>query len=218
MKININNISINYTQQGTGKSLILLHGNGEDHHIFDRLANALAKDYTIYALDSRNHGESSKTNDYSYASMAKDVQCFIEELNLEQVSLVGFSDGAIIGLTLALQNNKLFDKMVLLGVNLKPSDFKEDNLAWLTEEFNKTGDPLLKLMLEQPNIELSDLSDITTSTLLIAADDDLFKPELYEQMVEKMPNAELLIMQGHQHDSYVVDRDVLVPHLKAFIQ
>ena len=73
-------------------------------------------------------------------------------------------------------------------------------------------------MLEQPNIELSDLSDITTSTLLIAADDDLFKPELYEQMAEKMPNAELLIMQGHQHDSYVVDRDVLVPHLKAFIQ
>lgn len=218
MKLNVNAITLSYTKQGVGKNILLLHGNGEDHHIFDKLSKTLAKDYTLYALDSRNHGESSKTNDYSYSSMAKDVQCFIEELGLEDVSLVGFSDGAIIGLTLVLDNDKIFDKMVLLGVNLKPTDFKEGNLAWLTQEFNKTGDPLLKLMLEQPNIEFKALQNITTPTLVVAADDDLFKPELYEQIVKEMPNAELLIMTDHQHDSYVVDQDLLAPQLKAFIQ
>lgn len=218
MKIAVGEITLNYTKQGSGKPLILLHGNGEDHHIFDKLASALKDDYTVYAIDSRNHGESSRTGDYSYAAMADDIRGFIGSLRLKGVSVVGFSDGAIIALTLAIDNPGLFDKMVLLGVNLKPSDFKDENLAWLADEYEKTGDPLLKLMLEQPDIELEQLRHAATPTLVVAAENDLYKPELFESIVAAMPDAELLIMPGYDHAGYVTGQDVLYPHLKNFLR
>lgn len=217
MKITVGDITLNYTKQGNGTPLILLHGNGEDHHIFDKLAHLLKENYTVYAVDSRNHGESSKTDDYSYTAMAVDIQGFIGNLGLKDVSVVGFSDGAIIALTLAIHTPDLFEKMVLLGINLKPSDFKDENLAWLSDEYKKTGDPLLKLMLEQPDIELEQLRNIATPTLVVAAEDDLFKPELFESIVATMPDAELLIMAGYEHDSYVTGQDILYPYLKSFL-
>lgn len=217
MNITLNNIRLNYIKEGSGQPLILLHGNGEDHHIFDRLIEKLKKYFTVYAIDSRNHGLSSKTNDYSYETMAGDLFLFIEKLNLDQPSILGFSDGAITSLVMALQKQNLFHKMVLLGVNLKPSDFKEENFNYLQEQYQKTKDPLTKLMLEEPNIELDDLKNIATPTLIIAAEDDLFKDELYENMVKIMPNAELKIMLGHEHDSYVVNQNILYPELINFL-
>jgi len=218
MKIAVGDITLNYTEQGNGTPLILLHGNGEDHHIFDKLANLLKEDYTVYAVDSRNHGESSKTDEYSYVTMAEDIQGFIKDLGLKSVSVVGFSDGAIIALTLAIQNPGLFDKMVLLGVNLKPSDFKDENIAWLSDEYKRTSGPLLKLMMEQPDIELEQLRSVTTPTLVVAGEDDLYKPELFESIVAAMPDAKLIIMTGHDHDSYVTGQDILYPYLKSFLK
>lgn len=218
MEITVEDIILNYTKWGSGLPLILLHGNGEDHHIFDELATLLKENYTVYAIDSRNHGESSKTNDFSYATMARDIQLFIEHLELKNVRVVGFSDGAIIALTLAIHNPILFDKMVLLGVNLKPSDFRDEYIVWLSEEYKKTDDPLLKLMMEQPNIELDELCNVTTTTLVVAGENDLFEPQLYKSIVEIMPNAELLIMKGHNHDSYVVNQNILYPYLNRFLK
>ncbi|NMA74216.1 MAG: alpha/beta hydrolase [Bacteroidales bacterium] len=218
MKIAIGNIKLNYEKQGDGTPLVLLHGNGEDHHIFDKLIPLLQEDHTVYAIDSRNHGESSRTEDYAYETMAKDLEEFINVLGLKDVSVVGFSDGAIIALTLAIHKPGLFAKMGLLGVNLKPSDFKEEYLKELQDEYEETKDPLLKLMLEQPDIELEQLCKVTTPTLVVAAENDLFKPELYSSMVSTLPNAELLILPGYDHNSYVINQDVLYPHLKRFFQ
>ena len=216
MRITVGKIQLNYEKQGAGAPLILLHGNGENHHIFDKLSMRLKEDYTVYAIDSRNHGESTQTDDYSYATMARDIEGFIRNLELEDVSILGFSDGAIIALTLAILNPELFNKMVLLGVNLQPSDFNDEYRLELLDEYEKTGDPLLKLMLEQPDIKLNQLRNVTTPTLVVAAENDLFKPELFQSIVTTMPKAELLIMPEHNHDSYVIGQDILYPHLKSF--
>ncbi len=218
MNIDVNGISLNYLKTGNGSPLLLLHGNGEDYHIFDQLIEKLKTGFTVYAIDSRNHGQSSITQDYAYETMAEDIRQFIVNLKLNQPSIVGFSDGAIISLLLARENNKLFHKMVLLGINLKPTDFKEDIYNYLVEEYEKTKDPLLRLMLEQPNIELSTLMDIHTPTLVIAGDNDLFRESLFEEIVYTMPNARLLIMKGHEHDSYIVGKDTLYPVLQDFLK
>lgn len=217
MKINVNNVTINYITEGQGKALILLHGNGEDHHVFDKLIEKLKTDFTVYALDSRNHGESSKTNDISYQVMSNDVFEFIKHLNIQKPLLVGFSDGAIIGLTLSLEHANIFEKMVLLGVNLKPTDFKETIYAYLEEEYENTQDLLIGMMLEQPNIELESLKTISTPSLVIGGEDDLYDLHLFESIAEVMPNAQLKIMQGHDHGSYIIDTDILYPDLKSFL-
>ncbi len=218
MKIAVNHsTTLYYEQTGSGSPLLLLHGNGEDHHIFDKLVKKLEPHYTIYAIDSRNHGLSSKEDDFGYDFMADDIIAFIRKLDIQQPSVLGFSDGAIISLLIALQEKNIFDKLILLGVNLKPSDFKPENLAWLKDEYSKTSDPLLKLMLEEPNIELDLLKNVENKTLVIAGEDDLFDQKLYLDIVKTMPDASLCIMTGYDHAGYIVDHDILFPYLKEFL-
>lgn len=218
MKVLVNGIELNYiVSEGQGHPLILLHGNGEDHSIFKELMDSLNSDYTIYALDSRNHGLSSKTSDFSYEVMKDDVLCFIKTLKIEKPTIIGFSDGAIIALLIALEDQSLLDKLVLMGVNLNPTDFKDENLLWLEEMYAKTQDPLFKLMLEEPNIELESLASIRNKTLLICGEDDLFKEQMFEDICNVIPNASLLIMQGHDHSSYIINKDILSKDLKDFI-
>lgn len=216
MNIQTNGISLFYQVSGSGEPMLLLHGNGEDHQIFTELAAKLAEHYTIYAIDSRNHGQSQKTEDYAYETMAEDVYSFINELNLGAVNLVGFSDGAIIGLMLAMKEPAMIKKMALLGVNLKPEDFTEESYQFVKETYEETKDPLFKLMLEQPNIELEEVRKVYIPTLLVHADDDIFKPETYINLLAALPNATLKIMNGHDHASYIINQDLLYPHLMDF--
>ncbi len=216
MKITANGIKLHYKKSGTGPPLILLHGNGETLDIFHELGIKLANHFTVYAIDSRNHGQSEITDDYSYDTMSEDIRSFITTLELGAVSIVGFSDGAIISLILAMKHENLVHKMALLGVNLKPDDFTDESLEYLKETYQKTGDPLMKLMLEQPNIELTDLTGLQTPTLIVAGDDDIFRPETFTAIADTLPHAELKIMEGHQHDSYITNQDILYPDLISF--
>ena len=81
MFIHVNGVRLFYEKQGTGKPLILLHGNEEDHRIFDEAIELLKKHYTVYAVDSRGHGQSDKVLEYHYLDMAKDIQEMIEQLD-----------------------------------------------------------------------------------------------------------------------------------------
>lgn len=209
MQILVNDIALYYEKLGTGCPMILLHGNGEDHHIFDKLSEKLKNDFTIYMIDSRNHGQSSKINDFSYEIMAEDIFVFIEKLKLHKANIVGFSDGAIIALILAMKHEEIVSKMALLGINLKPSDFTNESYKYLKDSYEQTKDPLLKLMLEQPNIELEEVKNLNVPTLILAAQNDIFKPETFTNLANALPNATLKIMNNHEHDSYIVNNDIL---------
>ena len=63
MTININGLVIYYEKSGKGEPLILLHGNGEDHTIFENSILILEKQFTVYALDTRGHGQSDKVSE-----------------------------------------------------------------------------------------------------------------------------------------------------------
>lgn len=218
MKINVDHITLHYEKSGKGNPILLLHGNGEDHKIYDELIYKLKIDYTLYAIDSRNHGESSITNDYTYESIAIDIYEFIEIMNLKDVTIIGFSDGAIISLLVALKDPKRLSKLILLGINLSPKDFKEDIYQSLINEYEKTKAPLIKMMLEQPNISLTRLKTINTPTLLVAGENDLFKEESFQDIIQNMPNASLKIIKGHDHSSYVIHEDILYPTIIKFLK
>ncbi|MDR1650078.1 MAG: alpha/beta hydrolase [Synergistaceae bacterium] len=207
-----------YERSGEGPPIVLLHGNGEDHHIFDKLSAKLENDFTVYSVDSRNHGQSEKTDDYSYDAMAEDTRRFVEALRLGRVDLIGFSDGAIVGLLLAMKHKEAVRKMALLGVNLKPDDFTEKSYRYVKDTYEKTKNPLFKLMLEEPHIELDAVRDIDIPVLLIAAENDIFKPETFANLVSALPDATLKIMKNHGHDSYIVDQDLLYPDCVDFFK
>lgn len=218
MRITVNGVELFYQKTGTGEPIILLHGNGEDHHIFDKLTAKLRSGFTVYAIDSRNHGKSGRTGVYSYDVMAEDIFCFLHALRLEKVNIAGFSDGAIVSLILAINHREALKKMALLGVNLKPSDFTEKSYHFVKTTYEKTKDPLFKLMLEQPDIELADVRAVEIPTLVVAAEHDIYRPELFAELTGALPSAELMIMNGHNHDSYIVNQDLLYSDFLRFFR
>ena len=216
MEINVNNVRLSYIKEGEGKPLILMHGSGEDRHIFDEIINKLKKDFTVYAIDSRNHGESEKTDVFTYEAMSEDISEFIKKLKLDGAYVVGFSDGAILALMTGMKYQELIGKMALLGINLKPEDFKEAEYNYLLKEYNETKDPLFKMMLEQPDIELEKLKDVNIPTLVIAGENDVFYEKTFTDIVKVMPNAVLKIMGGHDHSSYIINQDILYTDFLEF--
>ena len=90
----VNGLKLFYHKEGSGRPVILLHGNGEDHTIFDVAIRDLARSYTVYALDSRAHGKSDPVPSLTYREMAGDVAGFIRQQGLEKPALVGFRTAA----------------------------------------------------------------------------------------------------------------------------
>ena len=120
MILSVNGVSLYYEKHGQGQPLIMVHGNGEDHTIFDQAVEKLRAHYTCYLIDSRDHGNSSKTNHLHYEDMAQDMLEFMERLQLEHVIFYGFSDGGIIGLLVAGKTDRI-KALIISGANTDPS-------------------------------------------------------------------------------------------------
>ena len=217
MFIAVNGVTLFYEKTGNGPTLLLLHGNGEDHTTFDALTKALKQHFTIYAVDSRNHGQSQQTDIFDYTLMSEDIYAFIVALGLTPASIVGFSDGGIVALLLTMHHPEAVHKMALLGANLTPSDILPTVYQDMQKIYEETKSPLFQLMLEQPNITLAEVQTVPTPTLLVAGEHDIIRLSLYEEMAETMPEASVRIMEGHDHSSYVEHSDLLAdPLLKFF--
>lgn len=217
MYCTVNGISLYLEKTGNGPPLLLLHGNGEDHHIFDPLTKKLGPHFTIYALDSRNHGQSEKMGDCSYQAMTEDCYALVKALGLPRVHIAGFSDGAIIALLLAMRYPEVIHRLVLMGVNLSPRDFIREEYRKIESEYRETGNPLLHLMLTEPDIPPYRLHAVTAPCLVTAAENDVFRPETFQTVAENLPSAALLTFPGHTHDSYIAGNDLLYPHLLRFL-
>lgn len=218
MKIQVNGLNLHYQQMGSGKPLILLHGNGEDHTIFDRAMQDFSRFYTVYALDSRGHGKSDPVPTLTYQEMAEDVAAFIRALDLQSPSLIGFSDGGVVGLLVAMQFPDLLGKLVVAGANLTPAGIKQPFRGLMKAKNLISPDSKLQLMLTQPHISGWQLTGISTPTLVLAGEKDLITEEQTRRIARSIPDAKLLILPGETHSSYVVHSDKLYPATWNFLQ
>ena len=207
MNITVNNVNLYYEVAGSGAPLVMVHGNGETHAIFDKALPLLAEHFTCYLLDSRGHGQSQPVTEYHYADMAEDVFQFIQALHLEHVTYYGFSDGGIIGLLLAGKHPKLLDKMVISGANTRP-DAVVKRIVRLFKVINFLHkNPLFELMLTEPHITKEQLQAIETPTLVLAGSKDLVLEEDTRFIAESIPHATLRILPGESHTSYIVHKE-----------
>lgn len=205
MYIDINNVKLYYDVVGTGSPLILIHGNGESHEIFDEAVKLLSEHFTCYLLDSRGHGQSQKVSEYHYADMAEDVYQFIQALSLQNITFYGFSDGGIIGLLLASRYPDLFGRMIISGANTSPAAIS----GWVEEAFQNwrqimKKSALFKLMMTEPDITREQLAAIQIPTLVLAGSEDVIDETDTRFIAESIPGADLRILPGEDHDSYIV--------------
>lgn len=217
MYIHINRQILYYEKTGEGSPVLLLHGNGEDHTIFDTLIPRLEQAHTVYAIDSRGHGASNPTDDYHYAGMADDIAMFITSLEIEAPTLLGFSDGGITGLLAALHYPGLISKLIVSGANLNPRGMKRTFLHKIKQHYKKTRSPLDRMMLEEPDIDPYALSQIQIPVLVIAGEHDIIKPAHTKLIAEKLPYSQLKVIPGEDHGSYISHSDKLYPYIQDFI-
>ena len=218
MFITVNGIRLHYEVSGKGPAVILVHGNGEDHSIFNETASLLQTEYTVYALDSRGHGKSTGKNDISYEKMAKDVAEFIRLLELDRPLYCGFSDGGIIGILAAVRYPGLFKKMVICGANAFPEGLKR---RWLFL-FGFLGilirEPRVRMMLNEPQISGRELEQISIPTLLLAGEKDMVLLSHTQYLASRIKDSILKILPGETHGSYVIHSRKLYFHIKKFMK
>lgn len=200
----VNNINLYYEKSGTGRPLLLLHGNGETHKIFDKAMPLLAESFTVYAIDSRGHGQSEAVMEYHYDDFAEDIRCFIDELKLERPILYGFSDGGIVGLLLAAKYPQLLSQMVISGANLQPEGIRTGWLKLFQCINAIVKDPKMTMMLKEPNITAEMLGRIVIPTTVMAGSRDMVKQNHTQYIADSIPNSKLHILRGEGHGSYVL--------------
>lgn len=217
MFIQLNGQILYYKKSGEGSPVILVHGNGETHEIFDVLIPELAKEHTVYALDSRGHGQSATPKEFHYADMAEDVAEFIDALSLKQPAFYGFSDGGIIGLLLASKYPDKLSCLMISGANLRPKDLKRRFLRKMKHHYRKSRNPLFLLMLTEPDIDAAQLSFISVPTLVLAGEKDIVKKSATRRIARAIPHAALRILEGENHGSYVEHSPRLFPLIQEFL-
>lgn len=210
-------IRIAYTVKGSGRPLILLHGNGEDHTIFREAADVLSHYYTVYTPDSRCHGQSTVTEELHYRDMADDMIRFMEKLDLHDVIFTGFSDGGIIGLIAAAHTDRI-TSLITCGANVTPEGVSPWLRLMITGMWFVTRDSKLQLMMNEPDITDDELRSIKAGTLVAAGSKDLIRLSETTHIASVIPNARMQILPDETHTSYTVHSTKLADLIMGFVR
>lgn len=204
MYIDVNAIRLYYEKTGSGAPLILTHCNSMSHKIFRPAIKKLSKHFTVYAVDSRDHGKSTKVRKLHYEDMVQDMYEFITKLGIEKPIFYGFSDGGIIGIMLAAKYPDLISKLIISGASISPESTKD-----LPMFFFKLGaffypTDKMKLMLREPNITDEQLKAVSVPTLVTCGTHDLIRQSHSEHIASTIPNARLDVFKGQGHSGYIM--------------
>lgn len=203
-------IKLHYTETGSGEPLILLHGNGEDGTYFKHQTAFFSKGCRVIAIDTRGHGRSERGDrPFTIRQFAEDLCCFMDEHGISRANILGFSDGGNIALVFTLRYPNRVNRLILNGANLNSKGLKR--LVQLPIEIGyrmallfadkspgaKKNAEMLGLMVNEPNIRVSELAAIKNRTLVIAGTKDMIKRTHTEQIYKSLPNAELVLIPGN---------------------
>ncbi len=203
-------ISLHYQEKGNKEPFILLHGNGEDGSYFKHQIDYFSDIYRVIALDTRGHGKSPRgTGPFTIERFARDLYDFMADLSISKAVILGFSDGANIAMTFTMKYPDKVKALILNGGNLNPKGVKRTiqipieigyriarRFASISQDAAKNAE-MLGLMVNEPNIALNELSQITVPTLVICGKNDMIKESHTKEIAENIPDAKLSILKGN---------------------
>jgi pimeloyl-ACP methyl ester carboxylesterase len=207
---------------GSGQPLLIIHGNGGSINNFMYQIPYFSKKYKCIIADSRAQGKSIDLKDsLTYEMMADDYAALLDSMKIDSAYVIGWSDGGINALLLAIRHPEKVKKLASTGANLVPDTTAVPQEIWdmvmpsLTELRNKPNKTfaeknqlkLFNLLAYQPHIPLSDLNHISCPSLIIGGDHDVIKEEHTLLIYKNIPRAYLWILPGSGHSTPVVFKD-----------
>lgn len=221
----VNGIRIWYAVFGHGRPVIMVHGGLANANYWGNQVPALAEHYEVIVMDSRGHGRSTRNAEpFGYDLMSSDVLGVMDYLKIEKAAIVGWSDGAIIGLDIAMHHPDRISKLFAFAANSDPSGVKDVSkspvfnayiartekeyakLSPTPTEFNAFLSQIEKMWATQPHWTATDLESIHVPTWIVDADhDEAIKRSNTEFMAAHIPNAGLLILPEVSHFAFLQD-------------
>jgi pimeloyl-ACP methyl ester carboxylesterase len=208
---------------GQGQPLLIIHGNGGSINDFENQIPYFSLKYKVIVADSRAQGKSADNSDsLKYEMMADDYAALLDAMKIDSAYVIGWSDGGINGLLLAIRHPKKVKKLAVTGANLWPDtsavfqeviDIVKPWYTPLKNNVNKTAAQknqwkLVQLLLDEPHIPLSSVQTIQCPTLVIGGDHDVIKEEHTMLIYKNIPNAYLWILPNSGHSTPVVYKDI----------
>jgi pimeloyl-ACP methyl ester carboxylesterase len=199
---------------GAGEPILLVHGNGGSIGDLSAQIAHFRKRYKVIAMDSREQGRSGDSPDpLTYERMADDLAALLDHLNSGPVHVLGWSDGGIEALLLAMRHPAKVKKVAAMAANLNPSEdalrpeiisLIKSMIAGIPGSARETPQghrevKVTQMMLDEPHIELKALEAITAPTLVLAGDHDIITDEHTIAIYQHIPNSQLAIFPNATH-------------------
>jgi pimeloyl-ACP methyl ester carboxylesterase len=221
----INGIKAWYAEFGYGQPVILLHGGLASASYWGLQVRALEPHYRVIVMDSRGHGRSSRTAaPIGYDLMASDVVALMDYLHIDKAAIVGWSDGAIVGLDIAIHHPERVTRLFAFAANSNPSGVKDVGkspvftafiaraakqyaiLSPTPTQYRMFLTDIQHMWATQPNFTDAQLRSIRAPTWIVDADrDEAIKREDTDHMAATIPDAGELILPNVSHFAFIQD-------------
>jgi pimeloyl-ACP methyl ester carboxylesterase len=222
----VNGISLYYAMIGHGPPVVLLHGGLANSDYWGHLVTALAPHHTVILVDSRGHGRSTRdARPYGYDPMADDVVALLDTLHIPKADVVGWSDGAILGLDLAIRHPDRVGRIFAFAANTVTSGVQEGveknptfaryidragheyaRLSATPKDYDAFVAQISKMWDTEPNWTDAQLKSIKSPVLVVDGDhDEAIKRAHTEYIAATIPGAGLLILPNASHFAFLQD-------------
>ncbi len=218
---------------GQGEPLLMIHGNGGSMGAFGNNVPYFSKKYKVILVDSRAHGKSTDPQDsLSFEMMADDFSALLDKMEIKKAYVIGWSDGGINALLLAMRHPDKVIKLASTGANLWPDStalipslwkdmvktYNTDKNKPRTTAKEKNDWKIFMLDYNQPNIPLSALKAIQCPSLIICGDHDLIPIEHTAQIYHNIPHAYMWVVPNSGHATLIEHKDEFNTLVDNFFQ
>jgi pimeloyl-ACP methyl ester carboxylesterase len=235
----VNGIKIWYAEFGSGEPVLFVHGGlGNSNYFGNQVRALVAAHYKVIVMDSRGHGRSTRdARPYGYDLMSDDVVALLDYLKIPKVALVGWSDGAIIGLDIAMRHPEHLSKLFAFAANYDTSGVTTASSPVVDQYIARAGKEYAQLSATptqykafvaqitgmwngQPHWTKADLEKIKVPTWIVDADhDEMVNHDQPRTMADWIPNSGLLIEPDVSHFAFIQNpsefNDAILRFLKA---
>jgi len=212
-----------YETAGVGEPLVLLHGGMCTAETFDGQTPALAGHYRVYVPERRGHGRTPDVEGpITYDDMTADTIAFMDAVGIRSAHLVGFSDGALVALLVALRRPDLVGRLVLIGQAVNFEHMRPEMKAMMEglsvadlppmlralyagaspdgpEHFDVVFEKCAAMWRTDPGVEFSQLEELMAPTLILLGDSDMISLEHAAAMQRALPDAQVGVVPRATH-------------------
>ncbi|WP_405111638.1 alpha/beta hydrolase [Micromonospora sp. NBC_01405] len=227
---------------GEGDPVLLLHGGFCSLESMRAQSDALVPDHRVFAFERPGHGRSADIDgEYGYARGVADTLAYLDAVGLESAHVVGYSDGAIIGLLLALDHPARVRSLTAISANLDPSAFTDAACPVLDalerepgpdveqmhyERLSPDGPEhadvvlakLFRLWRSEPHIDPAELARIAAPVLVMSGDRDTIPPGHSLLIAASIPGAQLCIVPGTTHGLVAERAELIGALIRSFVK